>query len=322
MTFDVLKIPEMFAALSSSNNSRHGRWRLADPRRWTLLTLWILFVPFILSSLSGCRVVDQQKLKEESPLKALQKSYEQTELEVVFIRIPPRDREATEQLWKEVDEQAVPAEFRRELNKNGFRVGVLGTQLPLEMEKIMQTAEEAEENAMPFDRVNDQTSTLAIRRKLFLSRGQRGELLASSVQPEFHILEMRRGEIFGRTLENGQGQFMIEAAATDDGRVHIQLAPEVHYGNFRNQYVPGEGMFRLDTSRRKERFDHLRIEADLTKDQIIIIGPQSNQSGSLGHRFFNEQAVDKSVSKLLMIRVRELASESMLDDEADQAADH
>jgi hypothetical protein len=322
MTFEDFQIPTMFAALSRRNDSGLGRCRSAFPRRWMLLTLSILFLPFILPSLSGCRVVDRQKLKAESPLKTLQKSYQQTELEVIFIRIPPRDREATEQLWKEVDEQAVPAEFRRELNKNGFRVGVLGTQLPLEMEKIMQTAEEARENAMPFDRVNDQTSILAIRRRLFLSRGQRGELLASSVQPEFHILEMKRGEIFGRTLKDGQGQFMIEAAATDDGRVHIQLAPEVHYGNFRNQYVPGEGMFRLDTSRRKERFDHLRIEADLTNDQIMIIGPQSNQPGSLGHRFFNEQAVDKSVSKLLMIRVRDIASESMLDDEADQAADH
>ena len=261
-------------------------------------------------SITACRSVDRNVLNTQSPLKALEKSATQTELEVVFVRIPPRDHEATEVLWNEVDELAIDAKYRRELNKNGFRVGIIGSQIPSEVQKILETAHRVGKGNISLEKIGDLNSTHAISRKLFLRPGQQSELLTSSVQKEFQILELRNGNLVGQTLHDGQAQFVAEVLHGQDDRIALRLVPEIHFGAFRNEYVPGEGMFRLDTSRNKKRLDQLQLHADLDRGQILIIGPQAGQPGSLGHRFFNEQTVDKSISKVMMIRVSDVAADT------------
>ena len=250
-------------------------------------------------------------MRNTSPLAALEKAPTQTELEVVFVRIPPRDLEATNMLWQEVDELAIDAKFRRELHKNGFRVGVVGTQNSGEIQKILQTAHQARTNKVALEKFGNLKSTHAISRKIFLQPGQQSELLASSVQKEFQMLEMHDGELIGQTLSDGQAQFIVEIRDSNDEQVALRLTPEIHFGAFHNEYVPGEGMFQLQTSREKKRLPRLQVDADLHQGQILIVGPQANQPGSLGHRFFNEQAADKSISKIMMIRLGDFPTAKM-----------
>ena len=292
-----------------------SKWRPRSlslrPRRtrpsWQLATLLIT-----LCAWGGCKLVDEQKLSGKSPLAALEKQTDQAHLEVVFVRIPQPDYEAAQQLWEEIDELAIPAEQRRRLTQNGFRAGVLGSRLPPRIEAIMQSAHNAESSSgVESPQTPDGVAIGATRQQMFLRRGQRGEVIASSVQPEFHVLKFERGEIHGRTYRDGQAQFSVKAAPTDDQRVRLYLLPEVHYGALRNRYVPGDGMFRLDTSRQKQTFDELGLEADLVAGQILVIGSQPGQPGSLGHRFFKEQAADKSITKLLMIRISEIGSDEL-----------
>ena len=259
----------------------------------------------------GCRSIKQPEIRNASPLAALEKAPTQTELEVVFVRIPPRDLEATNRLWQEVDELAIDAKFRRELHKNGFRVGVVGTQTSGEIQKILQTAHQARTNKVVLEDFGNLQSTHAISRKIFLQPGQQSELLASSVQKEFQMLEMHDGELIGQTLSDGQAQFIVEIRDVNDEQVALRLTPEIHFGAFHNEYVPGEGMFQLQTSREKKRLPRLQVDADLHQGQILIVGPQANQPGSLGHRFFNEQAADKSISKIMIIRLSDFPTTKM-----------
>ena len=254
----------------------------------------------------GCRSIKQQKFGNTSPLTVLEKAPTQTELEVIFIRIPPRDQESTNVLWQEVDELAIDAKFRRELHKNGFRVGIVGTQSSGEIQKILQSAHRAGKGNFAMEKIGNLQSTHAISRKVFLQPGQQSELLASSIQKKFQMLEMQDGQLVGQTLNDGQAQFILEVLEGKDEHVVLRLTPEVHFGEFHNEYVPGEGMFRLDTSREKKRLARLQVDADLNRGQILIVGPRADQTGSLGHRFFNEQAADKSISKIMMIRICEI----------------
>ena len=155
-------------------------------------------------------------MKNASPLAALEKAPTQTELEVVFVRIPPRDLEATNMLWQEVDELAIDAKFRRELHKNGFRVGVVGTQTSGEIQEILQTAHQARTSKIPLEEFGNLQSTHAISRKIFLQPGQQSELLASSIQKEFQMLEMHDGKLIGQTLNDGQAQFIVEIRDVND----------------------------------------------------------------------------------------------------------
>ena len=259
----------------------------------------------------GCRSIKQQKFGNTSPLTVLEKAPTQTELEVIFIRIPPRDQESTNVLWQEVDELAIDAKFRRELHKNGFRVGIVGTQSSGEIQKILQSAHRAGKGNFAMEKIGNLQSTHAISRKVFLQPGQQSELLASSIQKKFQMLEMQDGQLVGQTLNDGQAQFILEVLEGKDEHVVLRLTPEVHFGEFHNEYVPGEGMFRLDTSREKKRLARLQVDADLNLGQILIVGPRADQTGSLGHRFFNEQAADKSISKIMMIRICEIPADEI-----------
>ena len=276
---------------------------------------------FAISGSHGCRSIKQPKINNASPLAVLEKAPTQTELEVVFVRIPPRDLEATNMLWQEVDELAIDAKFRRELHKNGFRVGVVGTQSSGEIQKILQTAHQARTSKVALEEFGNLQSTHAISRKLFLQPGQQSELLASSVQKEFQMLEMHNGNLVGQTLNDGQAQFIVEIREVNDQQVALRLTPEIHFGAFHNEYVPGEGMFQLQTSREKKRLARLQVDADLHQGQILILGPQADQPGSLGHRFFNEQAADKSISKIMMIRLSDFPTGKMKLAAGDTASD-
>ena len=265
---------------------------------WIFLCLACAIPIFI-----GCRAINKPKIRNATPLAALEKAPSQTELEVVFVRIPPRDQEATNLLWQEVDELAIDAKFRRELHKNGFRVGVVGPNSSGEIQEILQSAHHARTGNVALEDVGDMQSTHAISRKVFLQRGQQSELLASSIQKEFQMLEMHDGKLVGQTLNDGQAQFIVKIQELKNAQVTLRLIPEIHFGPFHNEYIPGDGMFQLQTSREKKRLTRLQVDADLQPGQILIVGPQADQPGSLGHRFFNEQSADKSISKIMMIRL-------------------
>ena len=279
------------------------------------------FILLLVTLLTGCHSIDRNVLRNQSPLKAIEKQPTQTEIEVVFVRIPTRDRESTDALWKEVDELAIDAKFRRKLNKNGFRVGVIGSQIPTEVQNILQNAHRAGKENISLDSMSNLQETHAITRKLYMQPGQQSELLASSVQKEFQMLELRNGSLVGETLRDGQAQFVAELLHGQDDRVSLRLTPEVHFGAFRNEYVPGEGMFRLDTGREKKRLQGLQLRAELDDGQILIVGPRADQPGSLGHQFFNQQATEQSISKLMMIRICEIATDGDRDPIDEGAAD-
>jgi len=284
---------------------------------------FLRFLLLFITPLVGCHSIDRNVLRNQSPLKAIEKQPTQTEIEVVFVRIPTRDRESTDALWKEVDELAIDAKFRRKLNKNGFRVGVIGSHIPTEVQNILKNAHRAGKGNISLDSMNNLQETHAITRKLYLQPGQQSELLASTVQKEFQVLELKNGALVGETLRDGQAQFVAELLHGQDERVSLRLTPEVHFGAFRNEYVPGEGMFRLDTGREKKRLQDLQLRAELDDGQILIVGPRADQPGSLGHQFFNQQSTDQSISKLMMIRICEIATDNATapDDEGDADSD-
>lgn len=286
------------------------RWSSSRPSNWHVLRLLLVISTL---ALSGCHVMNHEKMEGNSPLAKLIRTEDQTQLEILFVRIPQQDYEVAQDLWDEVDEHAVPADLRRELGQNGFRAGVVESQLPPQIAAILENAVSVEANGSSSGETASGEPVGSTRRQMMLRRGQRGELIASSVQPVFHVLQRVRGEAEGRSYQNGQGIFSIKATPTDDDRVKLQLTPEVHHGEFRNAIVQGDGMFRFDTSRPKQLFDPLRIEADLSSGQIIVIGAKPARTGSLGYRFFNEQTADKSISKLLLIHVNNIGQKDESD---------
>jgi hypothetical protein len=148
---------------------------------------------------------------------------------------------------------------------------------------------------------------------MFLQRGRNGELVAAPVQAELQVLHVNDSELQGDTFHDAQPQFSILAQRTGDGRVELTLVPELHFGEYRQRYVPGEGMFRLDNSRDKKVFERLKIQASVSAGQIVMLGAQAARSGSLGYQFFTDSTATPPGRKLLLVRVAETSFGSIFD---------
>jgi hypothetical protein len=228
-------------------------------------------------------------------------------LEVFSICLPPDSPELVKSIWAEVDEQDFPVNTRRHLEKNGFRAGVLAGEIPPALSQLLDLKGAPSANG-EVQRINIADLAAPARvttQHMQTHAGQRYEIATSSVLDKMPILASEAGEIHGQTYEQAQGIFALHVTPQPDGRVELELVPEVHHGQSKQHWVGDQSMFRLETGRPKRAFDELKLTATLGPGAMILLGSQSTRQGSLGHYFFQESNGhdDRSDQKLILVRV-------------------
>ena len=133
----VLNHTDLNKMLGSKKERKTGK---ANIRVQCMVIIGILLS--ILFGLSGCSSVI------ESPEKGLPSiaNIEGTlGLDVFFFDRPMEDMRVGEELWKNVDEQFMDMGQRLALEQNGFRVGLLGSKMPEELQSLLGLNGETEE---------------------------------------------------------------------------------------------------------------------------------------------------------------------------------
>jgi len=227
-------------------------------------------------------------------------------LEICFVQLSQRDAAAAEQIWQQADEQQLPAEVRHHLQSNGFRCGTFGVQMPGELRDLLGRAEsdkgerkaKALEDAAPVDDLTGVT-----RRVLHSRNGHRSEIVASDVYDTLNVLLREDEQLRGQTCENAQCLWAVKSFPLGDGRVRLELTPEVHYGQPEQSWTVDHGVFRQQVGRRRKTLLPMRIETVLSPGQTLALGANPELEGSLGRRFFTSEAGGKSRDKLLLLRL-------------------
>ena len=202
----------------------------------------------------------------KSPLQPPQMSPDSVVLEMFFIRFPFGDAAANDKLWDQVDEQSFSPALREALTSNGFRVGLVSGQMPVELSKLLELGgKPAPTGEMESAEMSDlENQPRVVRRHLQLRAGQRGEIIASSVYPQLPVLVRQSGQVSGQTYNQAQGIFAVRSLPQPDGQVRLELVPELHYDQPRQRWVGSQGILRLEASRPKREFDDMTITADLS----------------------------------------------------------
>lgn len=270
-----------------------------DGRHWMMVCLLLA---------CGCAPI----MERRSPLAKPVMSPDSVVLEIYSARFPFRDAKYNETLWEHIDEQPFAAELRRTMAEYGFRAGLVQGQLPAELVELMQGAADAR-NGPPKPQpaspsleetvVDFEEDSPVRRRVLQLRSGKRGEILASGVYDSLPLLENDKGQLRGQPYPRGQGLLSIKCYPQPDGRVKVDLLPELHYGEPRINYVGEQGIIRLETGRSKKVFEHLALQATVSPGEMLVITSLPERTGSLGHYFFTEQTKGALEQKLLLIRV-------------------
>jgi len=268
-------------------------------KNWYEFTLLLgLLIP---SGLAGCATWDEST-SEPSELPPMQAAGDSVGLEVGFVRVPVGEETTAAHMWQDADEQHLSPKLRRCLAANGFRCGVLGSHMPEALTRLLQDVDrpppDEADAAVP---VGD--GPIVKCRQIHNSPGQRAEVVASRPRAEMAVLRCEEGEIRGETYRQAQCLWAVKTFPLGDGRVRLELTPEVHHGQSRNRWVGEDGVFRLAAGRDRRVLSDLRIEAILAPGQTLMLGGVPDRKG-LGGQFFTEPSESGGVrDKLLLVRL-------------------
>jgi hypothetical protein len=252
---------------------------------------------------AGCAAWKKQPEGEPSSLPALKPAGDTVGLEIAFLKLPPTADLQAALVWNDVDETRLPNELRRRLDANGIRCGCFGAQMPEPLRQLVDQATEPQTSSAG-DGVQVGAGHVHTRRQLQSRSAQRNEILASQILPQIAVLSNEGGQIVGNTYQNAQCVWNLKTFPQGDGRVRLQLTPEVHYGQPQNQWIgQSTGIFRQVTARRRKVFDDLRIEMDITPGHTCLLSATDPAKG-LGQHFFTYGAgAETPGPKLLLIRL-------------------
>ena len=241
-----------------------------------------------------------------SPLAPLSTGKQTVGLDIFFIRFDASDTAASDTIWRDVDEQTLPTEARRRLESNGLRAGVLGAQLPAPLERLLHLTDKPIANETEVQGEQLTADAPVRQRYIQVLAGRRSHVICtgeSSRHAELTILTRQSdGAVTGRTFRKAQGILVTRAFPEPDGRIRLELMPEIEHGESQRRFESSDGILRVEFSPDRVKFDELRIDAALLTGQFLIVGGRSDRSGSLGFQYFTESTADRRQQKLLLIR--------------------
>lgn len=236
-------------------------------------------------------------------LHAPEASRESCSLEIFFARFPFGQEDLNEPLWRQIDEQSLPASLREPLARNGFRAGLISGNLPAALVRVLKL-----QNAVPQVAAELEPKALelapTIRRRLVqLGPESRVQVAESGIYDQLPLLWYRRGHLQGESFAKAQCIFALTAAGQGDGRVRLKLVPEIQHGDPRQTITTADGFFRIDVARPKQLFDELAISVVLSAGQMLLVGTMPDRPGSIGQQFFTGPSGDGREQKLLLVRL-------------------
>ena len=242
-----------------------------------------------------------------SPLAPLVSAPDSVHLEIVFVRYLAGDATLDTDLWARVDEQQLPYETRLRLNENGFRVGVIDSQLPPEVEKRLRLTDRPQETETRLKADDLENESPVKQRSLQVRAGRPTKIICTGEQQKHAemsvLIRGANNEVTGKTYRKAAGLFAARAWPEGDGRVRLELVPELEHGEPQRRYDPSDGMLRVDFGPPKEKYELLTIDAKLAPGQMILVAAIPGKVGSLGYQYFTEPDNDRKQQKLLLVRV-------------------
>jgi hypothetical protein len=223
-------------------------------------------------------------------------------LEICTIRGAGDDAELNVDLWKEVDEQHLPAGLRTLLARNGLRAGRVAGRVPPVIQKLLDAHKpQILEGGLTLTSV-DQPAPFESERR-HARAGHSGEIIVSDVAERWSVLYRDgQGRLTGGNLPKPQALFRVTTHPQGDGQARLELLPEIQYGEARMQHATMGGMLTLLPGRASKAYDELRIEALLAPGDVLVLGKLPNSSGTLGHHFFAGGTRGEQ-QKLILVRL-------------------
>ena len=198
------------------------------------------------------------------------------ETEVVFVS--PEEEDFHQGLWIEADEQHLPVEVTRRLAEAGFRSGLLGMPLPVVLSQRLDRQPSGPAGQPAATPLSELPAALS-RRHLQARARQRYEIVVPEVHDELVAEWTEGGDTCQEHFLQAQCVLALQSVPQGDGRVKLQITPEIQYGAARQHITVRDGMFQVESKRDSKVFDHLRFEATVSPGQTLVLTHRGREAG-------------------------------------------
>jgi hypothetical protein len=272
-------------------------------RRCTTNILVILTVSI---SLAGCRsiVTPQWSLEDEvtkTTLSSPQLARDAVILEIAFIRVPAKINSSDSTFWPAIDETHLSVNDRKRLSQNGIRCGLIAGALPDSLNELIN----GDANTVDLESLTGGLNLNLENRnqRLQFRAGQAGQIVMSkSVKENITVITSDAQYAAAERFSQAQCQFQIKTYPQGDGRVRIELIPQIHHGDPRAEFTGQEGAWLLKTQRAVKQYDTVPIEALISPGESLLLSADSHNKG-LGRQFFVINDDDEKTNHLLLMRL-------------------
>jgi hypothetical protein len=279
------------------------------PETVNIAQRWMTGLP-LLVAVVGCSMWQAAEV-EISELPATRLSDDSVVWEIQVAYVGADETDFHDQLWLESDEQHLPIDTTLRLESNGFRTGLLGMPLPTVLRARLDEQKSGatdETGALP---IADLRTAFQCRR-LQARRGQRYEILGTEVHHDLVALLNENGEIRAERFGQAQCVLALRSFPSGDGRVKLEVTPEIHYGQPQQHYTGRSGVFQVESKRDAEVLDDLRFEAMVSPGQTLLLTTTREAKG-LGNAFFTESIDGRQPHKLILLRLAQTQYDDRFD---------
>lgn len=224
------------------------------------------------------------------------------QLDVAYVEWPADDAQLGQELWRQVDQVGpVDVETRGRLKQNGFRVGVVGTNPPPVLQRMigMKSDFALEPDAEQAKQISG--------RSFMLVTGTETDVQVSNPYPSCTLTLKHGEEEEPRTFTNAVCKYRIKAYRIQDGWARLEFIPQIHYGDDQLRHEIGENGWTLQNGQLTETFRPQRFTVELKTGDMAIVTAEENATGTMGELFFRGPAA--------LRREREQAADSVFDDQ-------
>jgi hypothetical protein len=218
-------------------------------------------------------------------------------LEMAILDLSPSNEQQARDLWSQVDEQHLAPELVRQLAQQGLRCGIVGAHLP---DWIRDSLNE-QNRCLKLDRSSGTATPnqTTMQRRLQCRAQSERCVPISGTFPQITIRDEP-----DQTHEYSEGRCYLIIAATPlgDGRVDIELVPEVHHGAPRLRWVGQNGHFRAELAQRETRFDALKVKVTLTAGQTLVFAGR-NEPERIGSAVCQADTSHEPSGRLVLLRL-------------------
>ncbi|MBT6846751.1 MAG: hypothetical protein HOA14_04965, partial [Planctomycetaceae bacterium] len=249
-------------------------------------------------------VTPQWSLEDEvtkTALSAPQLARDAVILEVAFIRVAAKKNRSDSTFWSDVDETHLSMDDRKRLSQNGIRCGLIAGSLPNSLNELIN----GDANTVDLEAL---TGSLKLNlenrnQRLQFRAGQAGQIVMSkSVKDNITVITSDSQYSAAERFSQAQCQFQIKTYPQGDGRVRIELIPQIHHGDPRAEFTGQDGAWLLKTQRAIKQYDTVPIEAMISPGESLLLSADSHNKG-LGRQFFVINDDDEKTNHLLLMRL-------------------